>query len=161
MTGESKSDFTSAKRSGANPLALALLLAGVSLGCGGSGSYGLAPVSGVVTLDGAPVAQAEVVFQPVGGEDNPTPGPSSMSRADAEGRYQLTTIRNEPGAVVGKHRIVITTPRPPQAGDSDSGFTAPVHKEVIPARYNNDTQLTFEVPAGGTNEANFELTSDP
>jgi hypothetical protein len=32
------------------------------------------------------------------------------------------------------------------------------HKETkIPSRYNTDSELTFDVPSGGTGEANFDL----
>jgi hypothetical protein len=140
---------------------LALLCGGACAGCGDPKEYALAHVSGVVTLDGAPAAKVEVAFQPIGGTDNPTPGPSSMGRADGEGRFELMTIRDESGAVVGKHRVLITTPRPARSSASDTDAGQPVHKEMIPARYNTSTTLTFDVPADGTTAANFDLTSKP
>jgi hypothetical protein len=140
-------------------LTAAFFLAAINPGCGDSASYELAPVSGVVTLDGKPVPQALVVFQPIGGEDNPTPGPSSSAAADSEGWFELKTVQGESGAVVGKHRVKITTPSPAPPSDTDSGFAQPVHKEIIPSRYNSDSELTFEVPADGTTEANFPLKS--
>ena len=139
-------------------LAVSCVTAGGTVGCSDA-AYELAPVSGVVTLDGKPVGQAVVVFQPIGSEDNMTPGPSSSGQADSEGHFALETIQGEPGAVVGNHRVKITTPQPAIAGNSDSGFAQPVHKEVIPARYNSDTELTFDVPEDGTTEANFPLES--
>ena len=50
--------------------ALGLLL-GAAAGCGEKSKY--VPVSGVVKLNGQPYPNAVVVFQPVGGKDNPNP----------------------------------------------------------------------------------------
>ena len=141
--------------------ALALLYGAACAGCGDSKEYELAPVSGVVTVDGAPAANVEVAFQPIGGAENPTPGPSSSARADGAGRFELLTIRDEPGAVVGQHRVLITTPRPARSSASDTDAGQPLHKELIPARYNTNTTLTFDVPADGTTAANFELKTKP
>lgn len=160
-----KSDLSSRNRAVklatlARVFAAALLGAGACTGCSSSKEYEVAPVSGTVTLDGAPAANVEVAFQPIGGAENPTPGPGSLAIADDQGRFTLRTIRDEDGAVVGNHRVLITTPRPAResANDSDVG---PAFKELIPAKYNIDTTLTFEVPADGTTEANFELASKP
>lgn len=160
-----KSDLSSRTRA-VKPAALArlfaaaLLGAGACTGCGSSKEYEVAPVSGTITLDGAPAANVEVAFQPIGGAENPTPGPGSLAIADDQGRFTLTTVRDEPGAVVGNHRVLITTPRQAResANDRDVG---PAFQERIPTRYNADTTLTFEVPADGTDTANFDLSSKP
>jgi hypothetical protein len=34
-----------------------------------------------------------------------------------------------------------------------------MHKEIIPARYNTASELTFEVTADGTDAADFRLTT--
>jgi hypothetical protein len=121
-----------------------------------SKKYSLVDVSGKVTLDGKPVPGAVVNFQPQAREDR-SPGPGSTGRCDAEGRFQLSTIRDEPGAVVGIHnvRIFSYSPESPAVSDTD---TEP-RKEIIPDRYNYASELTFEIPAEGTNSADFELTT--
>ena len=62
--------------------------------------------------------------------------------------------------MVGVHAVQVYAHGPPKstAGDTDAG---PPVKETFPARFNVDTQLTFEVPADGTNAANFTLKSSP
>jgi hypothetical protein len=137
-------------------LAVIVCAALITIGCGDSREYGLAPVSGIVTLDGKPIDKARVSFQPQGSTTNP--GPGSYAFCDASGHFELKTIRDEPGAVVGPHAVRITSPRPPgnSASDSDTG---PAFKDPIPTKYNYQTELTFTVPQGGTTEANFELTS--
>jgi len=61
----------------------------------------MVPVTGMVTLDGKPVADAAVLFTPVGG------GPPASGTTDGEGRFQLTAV-NQPGAVPGEHQVTIT-----------------------------------------------------
>jgi hypothetical protein len=119
--------------------------------------YGLAPVSGVVTLDGNPVPGAQVSFQPQGGSGNENPGPGSAGVCDDSGRYVLTTIRNEPGAVPGSHAVRIYGPK--TSVNSGSDTDAPGKKELFPPRYNFQTELTFDVPPEGTTSANFECSS--
>jgi hypothetical protein len=128
----------------------------VASGCD-SKPYGLAPVSGVVTLDGRPIEGARVSFQPLGGEKT-NPGPGSYAFCDAAGHYELKTIRDEMGAVPGPHVIRISSaqPKADSASDSDSG---PAFQDPIPARYNSQTQLTFTVPEEGTMAAEFKLTT--
>ena len=133
-------------------VAACLLLAG----CGNT-EYELAPVSGRVTLDGKPLAEVKVSFQPVSKRpDEPNPGPGSYGTTDEDGRYTLQTV--EPvadGAVVGPHKVRLRSKLPPQDPSDDRAF---VYKEIIPARWRDGTQ-TFEVPPEGTDQADFKLTS--
>ncbi len=123
----------------------------ILVGCGETALYRLANVEGLVTFDGKPLAQAIVTFQPIAAAGSETAGPGSAARTDSEGRYVLETVRtDEPGAVVGPHRIIIM---PIKFGDNPA--------PDLPARYNSETTLTFEVEAEGTQSADFQLTSDP
>ena len=89
---------------------LVVLAALSTVGCQGR-SYDVAEVSGRVTLDGKPLADAQVMFQPVATSDkNTSPGPGSWGKTDSDGRYRLEIVEPaEPGAVVGTHRVTITT----------------------------------------------------
>jgi hypothetical protein len=131
--------------------AVALLCALFATGCE-SRPYGLAPVSGVVTLDGKPVPGSSVSFQPQGTSTNP--GPGSVGKCDESGRYELETIRREPGAVPGPHAVRIYSPKKAVVGES-----APPEKELFPPKYNFQTELTFTVPEEGTTAADFKLTT--
>jgi hypothetical protein len=129
-----------------------ILLSGCS-----SKPYELAPVSGVVTLDGKPVPGTVVNFQPMA-ENGKTPGPGSTGRCDETGHYVLQTIRDEPGAAAGTHRVRIYSysPESPVSQDSDSGPP----KEQFPNRYNYGSQLTLVVAPEGTDSADFILTTE-
>jgi hypothetical protein len=131
---------------------LAAALALVSVGCG---SGHVAPVSGQVTLDGEPVANARVTFQPLGSADNPNPGPGSYGITGADGRYQLTQVgTNRSGAVVGPHRVSIQSSRGANAASPDA---PPRSSKLIPKEYNTASTLRFDVPKGGTTAADFAL----
>ena len=126
-------------------------------GCGSGDSYQIVPVSGRVTLDGQPVSGARVLFEPVGEGDELDLGPGSFGKTDAEGRYTLDTVDRRPGALVGEHQVMISTfEMAPDLTKMDT-----VRKEEIPARYNAESDLTFDVSAEGTDAADFELTTTP
>ncbi len=126
----------------------------VMLGCGGS-EFDIVPVSGKVTLNGEPLVGAQVRLQPTGGAENP--GPSSTGLTNDQGEYVMKTIDGETGAVVGHHRVSITSNpfREVPAGDSD---VSP-NEERVPKRYNLLSEVTLDVPEGGNDGADFDLTS--
>lgn len=127
-------------------------------GCGG-GPYELAPVSGVVTLYGNPLANATVSFSPRG-EGKDIVGPGSMGTTDAEGRFTLRTFKDERGAVVGNHTVRISTFKSKFKDIRTSDDVEVVSIEHVPWHYNRNTKLSFQVPSGGTDEANFVLTAE-
>jgi hypothetical protein len=121
---------------------------------GGCGSDNLAPVSGTITMNGKPLANANVNFQPIG-SDNKEVGPGSYGKTDADGHYSLRLKSTErPGAVVGKYKVSITM-------GVDSQSDANGQKDPIPGRFNANTKLECDVPAGGTDKADFSLDSKP
>jgi hypothetical protein len=129
------------------------------LGCG-SGSSKLAPVSGKVTLDGQPLADATVIFQPEGG--GPDAGSGSQGKTNANGEFTLRQLNSDrDGAVAGKHRVMISAPQARAAGGGDKPHSEEQEKTVdrVPAKYNANTTLNFDVPAGGSSTANFDLKS--
>jgi len=79
----------------------------LAVGCGGTG---YAPVSGTVQLDGEPLEDAKLIFEPVGDASGNASGNVSYGRTDAAGRYTLRCpLAGQDGAVVGKHRVRIVT----------------------------------------------------
>jgi hypothetical protein len=130
------------------------LLALAALAVAGCGGTAYVPVSGRVNLDGAPLAGAVVLFQPDGTGSHAGPGSSGVTAAD--GSFTLGVIGlDRPGAVPGRHRVVISAVQA-QAGGGEKGGPVP---DRVPARYGYGGDLTFEVPAAGTSAAIFELTS--
>lgn len=132
-----------------------LLLVLLAAGCGDG--YRLAPVSGTVTLNGKPLAGADVHFQPIGSKENPSPGPGSHGKTDAEGHYTLRVDARQAGAVVGKHRVMIYAYEG-AVPQSDAGGGKKMHDRV-PLRYNENSTLTCDVPREGKADADFPLTA--
>jgi len=126
-----------------------LLLPVLLLGCGKSGPK-VVPVSGRVTMDQKPLANADVTFSPTEPGPNNSPGLESSGRTDDQGRYSLKVIQDKrDGAVVGPHKVRIS--------QIERGETI-VNR--VPKSYNQDTKLTFTVPAEGSTAANFDLSSE-
>ncbi|MGI9429965.1 MAG: hypothetical protein ACR2NM_14990 [Bythopirellula sp.] len=127
------------------------------IGCG-EVDYPLVPVSGAVTLDGEPLSGAAVVFQPTSTGSAGKTAPGSVGRTNGDGRYELSTVNDQPGASPGRHKIRIYSHSPESApvSDTDSGENS----ERVPDRFNYRSQLFFEVPSTGTDAADFQLTTD-
>jgi hypothetical protein len=123
----------------------------------GCGDCKLAPVLGTVTLDGQPLPNAVVVFQPLGkGELNP--GVGSTGRTNDKGEYRLRLIGGGKGAVVGTHRVEISCPIDDgQNNPDEERSTKPPNK--VPDRYNAESKMSYEVKPG-ENKADFDLTSN-
>ncbi len=141
------------------------LLLGAAAGCGESSKY--VPVSGVVKLNGKPYANAVVLFQPVGGKDNINPGRGSAGITDDNGRFTLKTDDGHTGAVIGTHQVTIRTNSgeavgyDPEVGSADNAPGPEKTKlDPIPTDWRSlSDKHTYEVPAGGTDQANFDLTN--
>ena len=121
----------------------------VFTGCG-SGGPEIAHVSGRVTMDGKPLANATVVFIPENGRP-------AGARTDADGKYVLNFTEGRRGAIPGKNTIRITTLR--DADKDPNGKSIPGSPETIPAKYNAASTLEFAVEPGKRNVANFDLKS--
>ena len=133
-----------------SPLLLVLVLA---LGCGDSKR---ASVSGTVTLDGKPLPNALVSFQP-DGEGQVDAGPGSTGRTDEKGEYTLQVSGGGKGAVVGWHKVKISCPVEDGPSNPDEDRRTP-QKDRVPLRYNRNSALKFEVKPG-SNTADWPLTT--
>jgi len=114
-------------------------------GCGGRSDIGR--VSGTVTLEGQPLANARIVFQPQ------QSGTASYGMTDAEGHYTLQHSNDVEGAVIGRHTVSISTF---MAGDPDAEPPQQTSEERVPAKYNAMSELTAEV-TGANNTFDFAL----
>ncbi|MBA2117144.1 carboxypeptidase regulatory-like domain-containing protein [Bremerella alba] len=142
-------------------LAVALSMILLSLtGCSGpSDQPDLGQVSGTITLDGKPLNNIVVVFQP----DNGRP---ARGRTDTEGQYELTYIRSSLGTKVGHNRVEIApseeddAPDEPEEDADSRKVNRPSKsgKPRIPVRYNIKSELEADVQPG-ENTFDFELTS--
>ncbi len=106
----------------------------------------LVTVNGSVKMDGQPLADASVQFVF-------TQYPRSANgRTDSEGKFTLS-YNNRAGAPIGACKVIISKVRPP--GDETSGS-----KNLVPARYNSNSQLQYEITKKEKN-FDFDLNSEP
>ena len=59
---------------------------------------------------------------------------------------------------MGKHRVSVSL-MGRGSGESDDRRRPGQLVNQVPVRYNGKTELTYDVPAGGTGKADFALTS--
>jgi hypothetical protein len=116
-------------------LAFAVGLLVLACGCGGTD---LGQVTGKVTMNGQPLANVEVEFQPA---DNGRP---SSGVTNAEGVYELQFSSQEKGALIGEHTVRINAA---EGGDGDDEEN-PAKPTVIPAKYNTQSTLKKTVNSG-------------
>lgn len=136
----------------------ALAVLALAAGCGGGRK--IVPVSGLVTFNGEPCKNVIVTFQPIAAQDeDELPGRGSSAVTGDDGRYTLIYDGEKPGALTGKHRVRIS----PQFG-TPTGEEGPEGPRVvggwnylIPPEWNDLSKVEFEVPAGGTDQADFHI----
>jgi len=132
---------------GAGLCILAISLVAVYGFAGASGPQ-LGRVSGTIRLDGEPLPDATVEFQPIAADGSP-----SMAVTRTDGSYELMFVRDMPGAMVGKHKVRITTYR--QLSSMAPGGPGEI-PEKLPPQYNSETTLEKEVKRG-RNTIDFDL----
>jgi hypothetical protein len=125
-----------------------LIIVQTSAGCGHLGQT--VPVEGKVTLDKKPLANATVMFAPTKATG---PGPF-VGTTDDQGQFKLGVLESSrAGAAVGGYSVIIATVK---SDPNENSIQA--KKEIVPAEYRNGSKR-YEVPPGGTKEANFDMKS--
>jgi hypothetical protein len=119
-------------------------------------------VEGAVTLDGKPLANANVQFIPQG-ENR---GQTGFGKTDSAGKFTIGPVGGKQrGAMPGEYKVVINKHVRPDGSDyvpkPDEDPMLGNFKELLPAAYSDaeKTVLTANVPAGGTSSLEFKLNS--
>jgi hypothetical protein len=124
----------------------ALILAAAISGC--SSDKGGGVVKGMVTLDGQPLATGQILF--VAADQNAQSAEATITAGQFEAVVPPGEKRVEIRApkVTGKQKMYDTPDSP----------TVDTVVELLPAKYNVNSELTMTV-AGGEQEKNFDLKS--
>jgi hypothetical protein len=110
------------------------------------------PVAGTVTLDGTPLAQGMIQFNPA-----PETNGTTVAAEITGGKYAIAKAQ---GPVPGKHKVVVSSHPPARLKPGEPpGGTPKLTPETIPAKYNTQSTLETEVPAGGSQTLDFALKS--
>jgi hypothetical protein len=130
----------------------------IALGCGGQkNKHGRLPISGTVALDGQPLKNGYVVFEPKSGQ------PTQSGGMIYGGKFEVPAVD---GAVPGMYSVAIyseddsapnTKFQPGTPEYEAAAKKAP--KKQLPAKYNVNSELTAEVTAEGENFFPFNLSS--
>ena len=144
---------------------LCVLHVSLCAGCSGETSKApkLFPAKGVVKYQGKPIAAASVLF-------NPADGTPAMGMTDNEGNFTVTT-GGRPGALIGKHKVVITkastggdgkarTDMKPQDMEKmvKEGVSLAPPKSEFPVRYTTLSGTTLEADVSADAASNvFEF----
>lgn len=136
------------------------ILSMLQVGCSSSDQPELGQVTGIVSLDGKPLTGVAVVFQPANGRP-------ARGTTNAEGKYELTYIRQTKGTKVGPNRVEIAPSEEGvetddvEAGDDEIQQVPQQSKSgkpVVPERYNVRSELNVNVKSG-QNTIDFQLES--
>ena len=138
--------------------AVGVLIACVGLlGCGSKSPLNRLPVSGTVNLDGAPLNQGLIQFEPQQGAGKLV----NASTAINNGTYALPVAG---GLTPGSYKVSISSHPPPAPLSSDpvkamEEASKPPPAERLSAKYNVNTELQVEVKQEGPNKFDFDLKS--
>jgi hypothetical protein len=119
-----------------------MFLAVMSAGCGPAPPP-LTEVEGIVLLDGNPLAGVLVEFMPE--DEDGRRLPFSQGETDGNGRFQLRCENNQPGAVIGPHKVLVRRLSVRPAPDAP----APPPGVPVPLQYQSalETPLSVDVRA--------------
>jgi len=146
-TATSRSQFAAAMM-----MLMAALMMALETGCGPS-RPALLPAEGVVTLDGKPLANAALVFQPKAG------GRPASGRTDENGRFRMGTFAAKDGVLPGEHTVTITAVE--EVGPPPEKGSQPKTRWVTPKRYSRaDASGLSATVAAGSKTFSFDLSSE-
>ena len=146
-----------------------MVCSALAIGCGKgkkTPALDLVPVSGTVTLDGKPLADAVVGFAYQG--ILPQGFYGSGGHTDSQGRYEVQT-GDQKGTVPGTYKVTVSrivtangvTPNPKEGMDLEQLKMNGQASETVPPKYTdpNTTELTATVEKGKADGYNFDLKS--
>ncbi|MEQ9067108.1 MAG: hypothetical protein RLO18_10305 [Gimesia chilikensis] len=126
-------------------VACLLLLCGICQACGSSDGPVMAPVKGDVTIDGTPLPQGDIIFEPADGKGSASAG------VIQQGHFEFSSS-------VGRKKVLIFASRKTgKKGD----FGEDVMESYIPKKYNTDSELIGEVSPDADNKFVFHLEQTP
>jgi hypothetical protein len=110
------------------------------------------PIAGIVLMDGRPLENGTILFFPAG--HSILESPVVTGDTIKNGRFALP---RDKGLAKGKYRIVISCERrvAKPIRDSAGGEL----EELIPRKFNRDTELAVEVKEGGIKELRVAIAS--
>lgn len=125
-------------------------------GCTPQDAVRCQPVRGQVLFDGQALAEAVVVFHSKA--ETKTTLPKSLAYTDAQGRFELTTLKSNDGAPVGDYAITVELNEPRQVGEE----LVRDGRNLLPERYGHpdSSGFSYRVVEGGNDVPPLRITSN-
>lgn len=144
---------------------LLVAICAVATGCGGSGRPSLVAASGKVTLDGAPLAGAQVALVPISPAD-PKYARPSYGFTNESGEFQAQTYDGEDGLPVGKYQVGVVKREvvgtlPPGFNEENAANFNVKYQWTAPRKYSDPktSGLELEVTSAGITPDVISLSS--
>jgi hypothetical protein len=111
-----------------------VLMSAVLSGCGGS----MVAVHGAVAHEGKPLPGGKVIFTPV------SEGQAAFGLIQEDGTFQLSTIRENDGAMAGQYRVSVLGDRPTEEGAPRMIYSGPEEfaVDVLPGQ---DNEVSIDI----------------
>lgn len=118
-----------------------------AVGCGSSGPVRNA-VSGTVTYKSQPIKSGTISFR---SDDDQHVGTGTIT----DGKYAIPWVSGLPA---GKYIVAVSYPDPriPAPREDEPPGESVTERELLPARYNENTELKAEIK-NGTNDVSYDL----
>jgi hypothetical protein len=129
--------------------AIACCAAAFCVALAGCGSGGKAQVSGTVTVDNEPLANGTIQFYPVDGNGQ------SAGTGITGGKYEVEASAGKMKVVINGTKVV---GKIKQYDTPDSPYVEDI-RELLPPKYNTQSELTVELKSGSNPNVNFDLSS--
>lgn len=114
--------------------------------CGsGIKEFPTSPTTGVVKCEGNPVGNVQVIFAPIGEGGDSIAGKSGYAVAESDGTFSLTTYSNEDGAVVGKHNVIVSSPKAEEHPDFECECQTDSRANVMQVEVTEDGENNFTI----------------
>lgn len=115
-------------------------------GCGsGIEEFPTAKAIGVVMCQGQPVPHAQIIFAPIADGNAMDAGKSGYAVADSEGKFVLTTYSNGDGAVVGKHNVIVDSPKAEEHPDFECDCETDARKNIMEVEVKEEGENNFTI----------------
>lgn len=95
--------------------------------------------------EGSPVGNVQVIFAPIAEGNDSLAGKSGYAVADSEGKFTLTTYSNEDGAVVGKHNVIVSSPKAEEHPDFECECQTDSRTNIMEVEVTEDGENNFVI----------------
>ena len=125
-------------------------LMAIVAGCSDGNKLAKVPMTGVVTLDGSPVPNGEILFYPLDGTRGSVSG-----GAIKDGKY---IADGRGGVPLGTHRVEIRAFRAPSKALGAAALEGGPAEQYLPQKYNIESELKADVDSS-SETLDFDLKS--